>query len=106
MTPITTPRRRRAAAVAQLDLIDLIAEMERQDAARPAAPAVVEKPSIEDSEPQRQARAATARRNGRPPVRFRHPTTGETWTGRGLRPRWVMEALEGGMTMDQLEIER
>ena len=64
------------------------------------------KARIEAGELQRQAKAAFERRHGRAPVRYRHPSTGQTWTGRGLRPRWVMEALEGGMTMDQLEIER
>ena len=58
---------------------------------------------IEAGELQRQAKAS---RYGRPPARFRHPVTGETWTGRGLRPRWVMDALEGGMTMEQIEVKQ
>ena len=33
MTQITTPRHRRTAAVAQLDLVELIEQMERQAAA-------------------------------------------------------------------------
>lgn len=61
---------------------------------------------IEAGELQRQARAAVDRRNGRAPVRFRHPVTGETWTGRGLRPRWVMDALEAGMMMEQMEAKQ
>ena len=61
------------------------------------------KARIEAGELQRQAKAS---RYGRPPARFRHPVTGETWTGRGLRPRWVMDALEGGMTMEQIEVKQ
>ena len=30
--------------------------------------------------------------------------TGETWTGRGLQPRWLKQALAGGATLDQLKI--
>lgn len=35
-------------------------------------------------------------------IRYRGPN-GETWTGRGLRPRWVTAAMENGYTLDDLE---
>lgn len=35
-------------------------------------------------------------------IRYRGPN-GETWTGRGLRPRWVSAYLETGGTLAQLE---
>lgn len=31
---------------------------------------------------------------------------GETWTGRGKQPRWVAEALAGGLTLEDLLIEK
>jgi len=37
-------------------------------------------------------------------VKFRHPLTGDSWTGRGLKPKWLTAALASGMTLDQLAI--
>ena len=34
------------------------------------------------------------------PAKYRHPTTGETWSGRGLRPRWLVAELEKGRLLD------
>jgi len=36
------------------------------------------------------------------PVKYRCPATGSTWSGRGLRPRWITAALEGGATLASL----
>src|SRR5690554_5815543 len=30
------------------------------------------------------------------PVKFRHPETGDTWTGRGKAPRWIVQAESEG----------
>lgn len=38
----------------------------------------------------------------RVPVKFRNPETGETWTGRGLKPAWVTKALSEGKTLEDL----
>lgn len=35
--------------------------------------------------------------------KFRNAATGETWTGRGLQPKWVRAALEAGATLADLE---
>lgn len=139
MTPITTLRRRRTAAVADWIRPATAAEIERAREAGAAAgrrgieectgewtalvieitgteyPACprqklladeLRKARIEAGELQRQAKAALGRRNGHAAVRLRHPITGETWTGRGLRPRWVMDALEGGMALEQMEAKQ
>lgn len=37
-------------------------------------------------------------------VKFRHPLTGDSWTGRGLKPKWLTAALASGMTLEQLAI--
>lgn len=38
--------------------------------------------------------------------KFRNPRNpGQTWSGRGRTPLWVQEALDGGMTMDDLSIK-
>lgn len=37
--------------------------------------------------------------------KYRHPKTGETWSGRGLRPRWLTEALkEPGTTLESFAL--
>ncbi len=37
-------------------------------------------------------------------VKFRDPITGSTWSGRGLRPRWLAVAIEGGRSADEFLI--
>ncbi len=39
-------------------------------------------------------RAASAGKKVAP--KYRNPTTGETWTGRGLQPNWLKSALASG----------
>ena len=37
-------------------------------------------------------------------ARYQCPTTGQTWTGRGLKPRWLVQALdEGGKTLTDFD---
>lgn len=58
--------------------------------------------------PPRTASAAT-----KPPkdgvnkvaAKYRDPATGATWTGRGLKPRWLVTAIEQGRTQDEFLIE-
>ena len=38
------------------------------------------------------------------PPRYRNPSTGETWTGRGLRPRWLQTAIDQGKTVEDFKI--
>jgi DNA-binding protein H-NS len=39
------------------------------------------------------------------PPKYRSPS-GETWAGRGARPRWMVEALKKGKKMDSFLIKR
>jgi DNA-binding protein H-NS len=32
-------------------------------------------------------------------AKYRDPSTGETWSGRGLKPKWLAAALESGRTL-------
>ena len=32
-------------------------------------------------------------------AKYRNPATGDTWSGRGLKPKWLSAALSGGATM-------
>lgn len=36
--------------------------------------------------------------------KYRNVTTGETWTGRGLQPKWVKEALATGKKLEEMAI--
>ncbi|MCE2746014.1 MAG: H-NS histone family protein [Burkholderiales bacterium] len=42
---------------------------------------------------------------GPAPVRFRHPQDSSlTWSGRGKRPNWMKEAMDKGLTEDQMRV--
>src|SRR5262249_45221872 len=53
-----------------------------------------------------------ARRRGRSPLsgrkikpKYRGPK-GETWAGRGARPRWLVDAIKGGKKLDDFLIDK
>ena len=50
------------------------------------------------------SRGKRAGGHGRVPPKFRHPRTGETWSGRGLRPRWLAAELEQGQSLESFII--
>ncbi|MCK6401281.1 MAG: H-NS histone family protein [Sphaerotilus natans subsp. sulfidivorans] len=41
-------------------------------------------------------RGYTSGQRVRPAVRYRCPETGQTWTGRGLPPKWIVAARDAG----------
>jgi DNA-binding protein H-NS len=45
----------------------------------------------------------TDRRSVVPP-KYRDPASGTTWSGRGVKPKWVAAALASGKTLDDLKI--
>jgi DNA-binding protein H-NS len=36
--------------------------------------------------------------------KYRHPETGETWAGRGLKPRWLTAAMKSGKSLESFAI--
>ena len=36
--------------------------------------------------------------------KYRDPATGSTWSGRGLQPKWLKAALEGGRTLQEFAL--
>ena len=48
------------------------------------------------------ARPADARKKVAP--KYRDPATGSTWTGRGLKPRWVPAALQDGKSLSDFAL--
>lgn len=51
--------------------------------------------------------AAAPRRavaGGKVAPKYRHPQTGETWSGRGLQPNWLKAAIAGGATLEDFKV--
>lgn len=38
------------------------------------------------------------------PPKFRHPETGQTWSGRGLKPTWLTAALAAGKRIEDFAL--
>lgn len=36
--------------------------------------------------------------------KFRDPATGDTWSGRGLKPKWLAAALESGRKLEEFAV--
>jgi DNA-binding protein H-NS len=56
------------------------------------------------------AKPVAAPKRAEPPVRtkvaakYRNPATGETWSGRGLKPRWLSAALGAGRALSDFAV--
>ena len=48
---------------------------------------------------------ASALKGRKVPPKYRGPS-GETWAGRGARPRWLVAAIKGGKKLDDFLIEK
>jgi len=57
----------------------------------------------ESSGAPRGRAAGKSRRGGRVPVKYRD-ADGNTWTGRGMQPVWVREAIASGKTLDSFRV--
>ena len=44
-------------------------------------------------------RATAAKTGNKVAAKYRDPATGNSWTGRGLKPNWLKAALESGKTL-------
>ena len=52
-----------------------------------------------------EARQAAERREHGAPVKYRNPETGETWTGRGKRPKWIENKMVEGSNLEEFLAE-
>lgn len=53
------------------------------------------------------ARAGAAKRAGtgtKVPAKYRDPETGNTWSGRGLQPKWLKAALQNGRQLSDFSV--
>jgi len=55
--------------------------------------------------PSRRGRGASALRGRKVPPKYRGPS-GETWAGRGAKPRWLVAAIKGGKKLDHFLIDK
>jgi DNA-binding protein H-NS len=47
----------------------------------------------------------SALRGRKVPAKYRSPS-GETWAGRGAKPRWLVDAMKGGKKLDDFLIDK
>lgn len=48
--------------------------------------------------------AAPRKTMGKVAAKYRNPATGDTWSGRGLKPNWLRAALESGRTLEDFAV--
>ena len=51
------------------------------------------------------ARGGSALKGKKVPAKYRAPS-GETWAGRGAKPRWLVAAIKGGKKIDDFLIDK
>jgi DNA-binding protein H-NS len=39
------------------------------------------------------------------PAKYRHPRTGETWAGRGMKPNWLTQELKKGRKLERFLVK-
>lgn len=61
-------------------------------------------PAAAPGSPPRKARKAAKASGQKLPPKFRDPQTGQTWSGRGLKPRWLQAALAEGRRIEDFRI--
>jgi DNA-binding protein H-NS len=50
------------------------------------------------------APAAKGRSGGKVPAKYRDPATGQAWSGRGLHPKWLKQALAEGAKLSDFAV--
>lgn len=92
----------------QADLAKRIAEM--RAAARQEVLSQIKSLMAEHGLSTADLSASPSRKSGGPTVgskvapKYRDPQTGATWTGRGLKPKWLKQSLEQGKTLEEFAI--
>ena len=82
-------REARAGAIAQIKALMAEHGLTLADLGGKAAPA---------------APAPRSRKGGKVPPKYRDPATGTTWSGRGLHPKWLRNALASGRKLSDFAI--
>jgi len=89
---------RRISAVTKASRAEAIAEIRALMAQHGLVAADLSTPPPKHAQgPQTGSRSKVA-------PKYRHPETGATWTGRGLKPKWLTEQLANGKQMSDFAI--
>jgi DNA-binding protein H-NS len=51
-----------------------------------------------------KAKAAKTGGTGKVAIKYRNAATGDTWTGRGLQPKWLKAALAAGRKLSDFQV--
>jgi DNA-binding protein H-NS len=86
----------RAQALRDKDRKPAIAAIVKQMRAHDITVAELTEALGKKSAPRAAAKAGGAKQRKAVPVKYRHPETGATWTGRGRTPRWLVDAEASG----------
>lgn len=60
--------------------------------------------SLADLNARSPAATGKARIGGKVAAKYRDPATGQTWSGRGLHPKWLRAALERGAKLSDFAL--
>lgn len=59
---------------------------------------------ISAGKPPRTAKAGASESGGKVAPKYRDTSTGETWSGRGLKPKWLQAAIASGRKLEDFKI--
>jgi len=52
----------------------------------------------------RSGNAAPRKSTGKVAAKYRNPATGDTWSGRGLKPNWLRSAVDSGRKLEDFAV--
>lgn len=55
--------------------------------------------------PKKPAKRAAPIKMANPPAQYRDPASGQTWTGRGLKPKWLVAAIAAGKHLSDFQVK-
>jgi DNA-binding protein H-NS len=60
--------------------------------------------TLADLSARAPAAGAPRKSSGKVAAKYRNPATGDTWSGRGLKPNWLRAALDSGRKLEDFTI--
>jgi DNA-binding protein H-NS len=61
--------------------------------------------TVSDLSVKSTARAGGSAKGGKVAVKYRNTATGDTWSGRGLQPKWLKAALAAGRKIEEFSVK-
>ena len=60
--------------------------------------------TVADISSKSSARPASTAKGGKVAAKYINKATGDSWSGRGLQPKWLKAALESGRKIDEFKV--